>query len=306
LERPWLPDRVVSPELARVLVAEQFPKLAPVVVELCGTGWDNTAYRVDGKWVFRFPRREIAVDLLRREVAVLPALAPSLPLPIPRPTLVGRPDARFPWPFAGYRFLPGRTAEAARLGPAERLAAAPALAGFLRALHAFPVEEARRLGAEPDVHGKLDVERKLPELEERLATAVRLGLLPEAEPWRGIARDVPAVRARRGGGHVLVHGDLYARHLLFGGEDELAGVIDWGDVHVGDPAVDLSVAWSFLPAEARSVFCAEYGAIDPDAWRLARFRAVYVLVAVLSYAADAREWALVREASVGLESVGAG
>ena len=51
-----------------------------------------------------------------------------------------------------------------------------------------------------------------------------------------------------------VHGDLYARHLLLDDHKKLCGVIDWGDVHLGDRALDLSIAYSFLPAEARLCF----------------------------------------------------
>ena len=66
-----------------------------------GAGWDNTAYLVNDTWVFRFPRRSIAVELLRNEAALLPALAPRLPLPIPQPCYLGEPDGRYPWCFAG-------------------------------------------------------------------------------------------------------------------------------------------------------------------------------------------------------------
>ncbi len=47
----------------------------------------------------------------------------------------------------------------------------------------------------------------------------------------------------------LMHGDLYARHLLLDESFQLSRVIDWGDLHAGDGAVDLAVAW--LVAEVR-------------------------------------------------------
>ena len=66
----------VSPSLAIALINAQCPSLAPVLLEPFGAGWDNAAYLVNGEWVFRFPRRAIAVDLLEAEVHVLPRLAP--------------------------------------------------------------------------------------------------------------------------------------------------------------------------------------------------------------------------------------
>ena len=49
----------------------------------------------------------MAVPTLLREIALLPALAPRLPLPVPVPQLVGRPTDAYPWPFWGARVVPG-------------------------------------------------------------------------------------------------------------------------------------------------------------------------------------------------------
>lgn len=38
----------------------------------------------------------------------------------------------------------------------------------------------------------------------------------------------------------VLHGDLYARHLLIQ-NGKIAGIIDWGDMHIGDVAVDLAI-----------------------------------------------------------------
>ena len=72
MNRPWSAEHDVSASLARELIETQFPKLTPVGVEPLGVGWDNTAYRVNDKFVFRFPRRQIAVELIRTEARVLP------------------------------------------------------------------------------------------------------------------------------------------------------------------------------------------------------------------------------------------
>jgi aminoglycoside phosphotransferase (APT) family kinase protein len=61
-------------------------------------------------------------------------------------------------------------------------------------------------------------------------------------------------------------------------------VIDWGDIHIGDRAVDLAIAFSFVPPRARKAFGEAYGAIDDATWRLARFRAVVHAAAVARYA----------------------
>src|SRR4051812_35619656 len=113
MTQPWSAEHVVTDSLARSLIEAQFPELALARVELLGTGWDNTAFCVNGACVFRFPRRQFAVPFLENEMRLLPALALLVPLAIPNPRFVGRPTEAYPWPFAGYPLLPGRTACAA-------------------------------------------------------------------------------------------------------------------------------------------------------------------------------------------------
>src|SRR5262245_31693936 len=118
----WTPEKVVDLVLARSLIATQFPELALGAVEAFGVGWDNTAYLVSGEWVFRFPRRSIAAPLVMRETLLLPAVAPRVPVPIPVPRYVGSPSPEYPWAFAGYRLIPGRTASDAALADQARMA----------------------------------------------------------------------------------------------------------------------------------------------------------------------------------------
>ena len=47
----------------------------------------------------------------------------------------------------------------------------------------------------------------------------------------------------------LVHGDFHVRHVLVAGGG-VSAVIDWGDVCVGDPSIDLQLAWALLPEDA--------------------------------------------------------
>ena len=54
----------------------------------------------------------------------------------------------------------------------------------------------------------------------------------------------------------------------------LAGVIDFGDMFVGDPALDLAAAWVLLPDGAAEPFFASYALADPATVRRARGLAV--------------------------------
>jgi aminoglycoside phosphotransferase (APT) family kinase protein len=302
---PWTAEEVVTAELATALVEQQFPALAPARVAPLGVGWDNTAHLVNDEIVFRFPRREVAVALIETEVRLLPSIAGRLPLAVPVPALVGRPSAQYRWPFVGYRHLPGQTADRANLAEDERAAVAGPLGQFVAALHAIPVDEVVALGAGGDSIGRLDLARKVPQALELLARlpAEAIGADPAAVRTliESSARiRAPAVRA-------LTHGDLYVRHLLVDGQRRLCGVIDWGDLHVGNPAVDLSVAYGFLPPAARPAFLQGYGRrMAAPTWWLARFRAVFSALAIVDYGRQVGDADLAREGRVSLVNALAG
>ena len=136
MAQAWDAEIEVGSELATRLIAHQFQDLAGLPVAPFSSGWDNTAFLVDGAWVFRFPRRHIA-----------------------------------------------------------------------------------------SLHAILDA----------------------------------AVGCRAASIATLVHGDLYVRHLIVGDDARLLGIIDWGDLHLGDRASDLAIVFTVLPPAARAHFFATYG-----------------------------------------------
>jgi aminoglycoside phosphotransferase (APT) family kinase protein len=289
----WTAEITVLPALARALIEDQFPQLGPVRADQIGAGWDNTAYHVNESYIFRFPRRQFAVPFLETESRVMPWLGPRLLLPAPVPIFVGRPVESFPWPFVGHAMLPGRTACSADLDDRQRAALARPLAQFLRALHAIPVGEAAANGAGFDTIARLDVGRRVPRARERLDDLARRGIVSEVSPFVAILDAAPAAYTPRT--EAVVHGDLYARHLLVDDDGQLAGVIDWGDVHLGDPAVDLAIAYTFLPPEARTAFFSEYGLVDDTTRQMARLRGLWHTLTVLEYAHAIQDRDLMRE-----------
>ena len=294
-------ERVVSPELARSLIAAQFPEIRAAKVRLLGAGFDNTVFRVDDDWVFRFPRRAVALPGLEAELRLLPAVAPRLPIPIPFPKWIGKPDARFPWVFAGYPYLPGAIAARARLTNDERLFLAMPMAAFLRTLHGIDAREMTALGAPFDEWGRLNIRGRLPKAIAMMERMVAAGTMDRATRSRiaSVLEQTPEGGPR--GGLVLVHGDLYGAQVLVDRDHRITGVIDWGDIHVGDAAVDLAAAFEILPRSARDTFFRSYGPVDEVALSLARFRALTHALFVKEYSADIGDEALGREAKLALE-----
>jgi aminoglycoside phosphotransferase (APT) family kinase protein len=291
---PWSAECAVTPDCACALIEAQFPKLAPVVVEPLGAGWDNTAYLVNGAYVFRFPRRKSAVKFFEAETRLLPVIAPQLPVSVPVPNYLGGPTPEFDWPFAGYPLLAGRTACTADLNAEHRVRIAPALGHFLATLHsASTAAVARQRGAGPDPIDRLNPVRALPRARELLDRLSKQGLIDAPKPLAALLDAAPVDYVPRT--DTLVHGDLYARHLLVDEANGLAGVIDWGDVHLGDPALDLTIVLTFLPPVARPGFCEAYGDIGEVALLVAACRAVGHTLHVLDYAHAIGDEALLGE-----------
>ena len=292
--RPWVAEVEVTPALAIALIESQCPALAPVRLDSMGAGWDNTAYLVNGEWVFRFPRRTIAVPLIEIEGRVLPALAPRLPVPIPMPVWFGRPDASYTWPFLGYRRLEGHVLSDADLDADARAALAGPVARFLRALHDVPVAEATTWGAPPDAFGRLDGARLERLARPALADLVARGTIDDATPWLEVLEAGLAALPLEGA-LAVVHGDFYSRHILVDDGGRMAGVIDFGDLHIGHPAVDVSVAWTVLPPRAREAFFAVYGEVAAPVMAAARLRALTSALAQEAYGRDVGDARIERE-----------
>lgn len=92
----WDAEVAVDEALVRELVDDQFPELDASSARLLGEGWDNAVWVVEEAWAFRFPRRQIAIPGVERELGVLPQLGPLVQVPIPVPVFIGQRSERFP------------------------------------------------------------------------------------------------------------------------------------------------------------------------------------------------------------------
>ena len=88
-------------------------------------GFDFRVLAVDGTWIFRFARRAGVVTALETEVALLPAIAPLLPVAVPRFEYVSREPAFVVYELIGGEPLVAEDPDGVR--------------AFLDALHSFDV-----------------------------------------------------------------------------------------------------------------------------------------------------------------------
>jgi len=290
----WTAELVVDEPLVRRLLG-QFPDLDPQSLRPFAEGWDYSIWVVDERWAFRFPRREVAVPGVQREIAVLPELAPLLPIPVPDPVFVGEPAGGFPWPFFGSALLPGRELGEADLEDTERVEFAPALAQFLRVLHDSEVA----YDLPSDANRRADMKTRVPKTRAQLADLEAEGIWqrpPSVDRLLDEAEQLPDSQVA-----TVVHGDLHFRQVLVDGNVRPTGVIDWVDVCSSDPAIDLSMLWSFFPLEGRGAFLAEYGQISDEQLVRARVVAFSLSAALAHYGHSEGFLAIECEALAGLD-----
>ncbi len=232
----------------RAVIAASFPDLFVRTFHFLAEGWDSAVWEVNGDLVFRFPKRAEVASWLRTEIALLPVLGPALPVSAPRFVYIADGSTAFPYPFVGYRKLPGVPLSAAPTTrvAAERLAAQ--IGGFLTALHDFSNDRAVACGvpessSESWRAGYVDMLAELRVLFARMTP-------PERERTEALFSAYLDDPAHFRFTPVLLHRDLGGDHLLLDPHTgDLTAVIDWGDVSIGDPAQDfcgLPAAW--LPA----------------------------------------------------------
>jgi aminoglycoside phosphotransferase (APT) family kinase protein len=295
----WRAEVEIDVALVRRLLAEQFPELELSSLRSVGEGWDNAVWLVDERWLFRFPRREVAVRSAALQRELLPRLAQLLPLPIPEPLFAGRPDHGYPWSFLGMALLPGREPAEITLDDVMRARAARPLAGFLRALHAPEVLEVEGVEALPiDPLRRADMAFRVERTRTRLEEVRGLGVWdapPEAERLLAEAEKLPPPSRLS-----VVHGDLHLRHLLVDDSGLPAGIVDWDDCCRADPAIDLVLYWAYLPPAARVDFVAVYGHPDDAALLRGRVLALFICAAVAAYGRVEGLPGLEREAVAGL------
>jgi aminoglycoside phosphotransferase (APT) family kinase protein len=236
----------ITPELVSRLVAAQFPRWAdlPVMpVEL--DGWDNTTFRLGEDLAVRLPSADWYVAQVDKEHRWLPILAPQLPLPIPRPLAKGIPGSGFPRPWSVYRWLAGQYATMDRVRDLSRFATD--LADFLAALYRIDPADGPEPGENNFFRGGpltiYDTETR----EAISALKAEIDTAGATEVWDA------ALAATWHGPAVWIHGDVTAANLLVV-DGRLSAVVDFGCSAVGDPACDLTMAWTFFSGDSREVF----------------------------------------------------
>ncbi len=245
-----------------MFVQERWPELAVASFEPLGNGWDCFTYLVNGEWVFQFPRLPGADERVRKQIAMLPELAREVSSVVPVPTYTSLDP-----PCMGYLRIDGSPLLTGIDGIwPERLGR------FLYDLHLTPPEF---------VGMRSSAAAAVREGNRREIDALAEHVLPLLDPNER-SRAERAIAASLGDDEnfrfatCLIHGDIGPAHVLVTDLGDLSGVIDWGDLEVGDPAIDFAWNLHAVPQVGERVLGA-YGGPADDRF-LTRARSAFMLM----------------------------
>ncbi len=268
-------EKVIDDVLVANLLNAQFPQWSALprsAVKSAGT--DNALFRLGDDMVIRLPRVAWATGQGAKEHRWLPELAPHLTTTISQPIALGAPTSAYPWQWSIQRWIEGVNAIDEDVH--DDLEFATNIGRFVREFHAVTVPGGPRAGAHNFGRGTPLADRNEATLAAIDASTGYVDARFVRDAWL-YALNLPVYR----GDGVWVHGDLAPGNILVH-RGQLAAVIDFGALGIGDPAVDMMIAWNYLSPRARQCF-RQVVAVDENTWLRGQAWALTVAIIQLPY-----------------------
>lgn len=256
----------VDVQLAHRLIEQSLPQYADLGIQpLVSSGSSNALFRLGDSLLVRMPRQPGGTATIEKEARWLPVIAQGLTTPVPEVVAIGEPGIGYPERWAVTTWLDGDVPQVpwdVHQGSSYRVA--DGLARLVAELRGMGVPPANNDPALSWYRGgrlaDMDHEFRQSIDECRMIADLGLDLDRALNVWDDALAAEQATTPVRS----WYHGDLLAENLLIR-NGELAAVLDFGGLAVGDPAVDLIVAWEVLDREGRQTF-KQAISVDDAAW----------------------------------------
>lgn len=228
-------------------ICREFPDFQGKQFRVPEQGMDHIAIIAGDEWVVRFPKLKEYVIHFPEEIRLLDFLHAHVSLPIPHYERIAADTS-----FGAYKLIAGEKCTPvlfASLPAVVRDKIASQVAEFLSQLHAIDQAQIARCSvADADEHGAF--EELTSEYRAFVEPAITAGERRACEAFFGeYEQSIGTAPVRR-----FIHGDFCWWNILIRDDrTELAGVIDFGDRAIGDPAADIAGLWMYGRAFVESV-----------------------------------------------------
>jgi aminoglycoside 2''-phosphotransferase len=218
------------------VVATHYGNLSEHQTELFRDGFDHAVIVVDGKTAFRFAKNQEYLDKMPIVSAFLREFAPLTPTTVPIPEILNHQGVT----YERYEFLPGKPLKqelSSKFSTANLAGVAKVIGSFLTTIHSFPVERAVELGVPRN--------DPLKDWQDRYE-AVKQHVFPvlNDEKRQSIAAlfEILLLLLKNNDMPMKVtHFDIKPDHVIVNPDtQEISGIIDFGDMKIGDPAYDFT------------------------------------------------------------------
>lgn len=238
---------IINETIAQKLIQEQFPMYKNLEIQsVTNQGHDHKTFRLGNNLLLRLPTATRYAININKEALWLPQFTPSIATTIPMPITVGKPTTYYPCYWSIYQWIEGQSAN--NLTPQEMNLneIALSLAEFLQQLASIDTKYGPKpgphnfyRGAHPSVYFK-EIQTAL----QKLSSFFDVGNY-ERIAYQAIQNsftDIP----------VWVHGDISPGNIIIKNK-KLNAVIDFSGIAVGDPACDLTIAWTFFDQTSKEI-----------------------------------------------------
>jgi aminoglycoside phosphotransferase (APT) family kinase protein len=277
----------IDMRLVHALVKHRLPTCAELALRrLASSGSSNALFRLGDRLLIRLPRQPGGGVTITKEARWLPHIAPHLPVAVPDIIAVCEPACGFPERWSVLSWLHGVPPEPVVAGsPPEprRAHLADDLASVVTAFRCIDVP--RDALTSPELRWYRGAPLATRDEATRCAIeacqtidGLDLNLDAASAVWDDALR-LPG--AAESSPPAWYHGDLSAENLLVH-DGRLVGVLDFGGLAVGDPTIDLMVAWEVLDAPSRAEF-RQAVSVDDAAWLRGRAWALSLALMTFPY-----------------------
>lgn len=222
-------------------INKEFPGFNIFSVAKIGEGWDSKAFIINGTWIFRFPKRPEVKNNLKKEVLLLPAIRKLVNLDMPLFEYISNIQI-----FVGYKKLEGSFFNHEffiSLSAVEQENIIKQIADFLLTMHDFDFKKLQHIELEEANYKEL-YKAGFIEVQEIIYPNISDDFQQIfTDSYNSYLNNVKNFLFKKS----LLHNDISCDHLLYNETKKvLTGIIDFGDIAIGDPDYDLMYLYDEL------------------------------------------------------------